>query len=87
LLLPRDPNPKELPSPVILDRGRVVGLWEYDPATESIAWKASVKKSRPLLDAVARAEEYVRSQLGDARAFSLDSPKSRIPRIEGLRQQ
>jgi hypothetical protein len=31
-------------------------------------------------------EEFVRSQLGDARSFSLDSPKSRAPRVEALRK-
>jgi DNA glycosylase AlkZ-like len=75
----------DLPSPAILDRGRIVGLWEYDPETESIAWTAFVKKDRALTEAVARTEEYVRSQLGDARSFSLDSPKSRAPRIGALR--
>jgi hypothetical protein len=35
---------------------------------------------------VARAEQYVREGLGDARSFSLDSPKSRAPRIEALRK-
>jgi len=77
----------DLPSPAILDRGRVVGLWEYDPESESIAWTAFVKKDRALQEAVARMDEYVRTQLGDARSFSLDSPKSRRPRIEGLRKR
>jgi hypothetical protein len=76
----------DLPSPAILDRGRIVGLWEYDPEAESIAWTAFVKKDRALQETVARMEEYVRTQLGDARSFSLDSPKSRKPRIEGLRK-
>ena len=76
----------DLPSPAILDRGRIVGLWEYDPETESIAWTAFVKKDRALQDAVARTGEYVREQLGDASSFSLDSPKSRAPRIAALRK-
>jgi hypothetical protein len=76
----------DLPSPAILDRGRIVGLWEYDPETESIAWTAFAKKDRALQEAVRRMEEYVRAQLGDARSFSLDSPKSRKPRIAGLRK-
>jgi hypothetical protein len=76
----------DLPSPAILDRGRIVGLWEYDPASQSIAWTAFVKKDRAMQDTVARMEDYVRTQLGDARSFSLDSPKSRKARIEGLRK-
>jgi hypothetical protein len=75
----------DLPSHGILDRGRLVGLWEYDPETESIAWASFIPKNKDLTQAVARMEEYVRKQLGDARSFSLDSPKSRAPRIQALR--
>jgi Winged helix DNA-binding domain len=75
-----------LPSHAILDRGRVIGLWEYDTATDSVAWIAFVKKDKALEDAVSRTEQYVREQLGDARSFSLDSPKSRAPRIAALRK-
>ncbi len=76
----------DLPSHAILDRGRIVGLWEYDPATESIAWAAFGTPDKAMKQAVARMEEFVRTQLGDARSFSLDSPKSRVPRIEALRK-
>lgn len=76
----------DLPSHAILDRGRVAGLWEYDPPTESIAWMAFGKKDKAMEAAVKQTEEYVRRQLGDARSFSLDSPKSRVPRIEALRK-
>ena len=76
----------DMPSPTILDRGRIVGIWEYDPASESIAWMSFVKKDQQLRHAVARAEYFVRSELGDARSFSLDSPKSRVPRIQALRE-
>jgi Winged helix DNA-binding domain len=76
----------ELPSHAILDRGRLVGLWEFDTSTNSIVWAAFVKKDKALEQAVARTEEYVRDQLGDARSFSLDSPKSRAPRVSALRK-
>ena len=76
----------DLPNHAILDRGRVVGLWEYDTATSSIAWMSFVKKEKALQDAVAQTEQYVREQLGDARSFSLDSPKSRAPKVAALRQ-
>ena len=75
----------DLPSHAILDRGRVVGLWEYDPDAGKVEWMSLVKPDAALRAAVARTEEYVRSQLGDARSFSLDSPKSRAPRIAALR--
>jgi hypothetical protein len=76
----------DLPSHGIFDRGRLVGLWEYDTATESIAWTAFVPKNKELQKAISEAEEYVRTGLGDARSFSLDSPKSRAPRVEALRK-
>ncbi|MEK7403715.1 MAG: crosslink repair DNA glycosylase YcaQ family protein [Acidobacteriota bacterium] len=76
----------DLPSHAILDRGRVVGLWEYDPETQSIAWASFGTPDKALKEAVARTESYVRSDLGDARSFSLDSPKSRAPRIAALRK-
>ena len=75
----------DLPSHGIFDRGRLVGLWEYDTASESIAWVSFVPKNKDLTKAVSETEEYVRSGLGDARAFSLDSPKSRAPKVEALR--
>lgn len=76
----------DLPNHAILDRGRIIGLWDYDPATESIAWACFVKADAELKKTVAEAETFIREQLGDARSFSLDSPKSRVPRIEALRK-
>ena len=76
----------DLPSHAIVDRGRLVGLWDYDQPTESIAWVSFVKKDKSLQQAVTRTENFVRDQLGDARSFSLDSPKSRAPRIAALRK-
>jgi hypothetical protein len=76
----------DLPSHGIFDRGRLVGLWEYDPASEAIAWMSFIPRNKDLVAAVERTQAYVRDQLGDARSFSLDSPKSRAPRIEELRR-
>jgi len=76
----------DLYSNAILDRGTIVGLWEYDPEAASIVWTTFVTPDRALADLVGRTEAYIRDQLGDARSFSLDSPKSRIPRIEALRK-
>jgi hypothetical protein len=75
----------DLPSHAIFDRGRLVGVWEYDTVTESIAWMPFIPKNKDLEKAVVRTEEHIRTQLGDARSFSLDSPKSRAPRVEALR--
>lgn len=69
----------------ILDRGRMIGLWDYDVETESIAWMSFIGSNGSLAEAVKKTERFVRDELGDARSFSLDSPKSRAPRIKALR--
>src|SRR5262245_7418753 len=73
----------DLPDHAILDRGRLVGLWQYDvEAGEIVAHLlGGGKTDKALHDAIARTETYVRADLGDVRSFSLDSPKSRAPRI------
>ena len=63
-----------------------MGLWHFDPESDSIAWNSFVKKDRALEEAVARTEAFVREDLGDARTFSLDSPKSRVPALAALRK-
>ncbi len=77
---------QDMPHHAIFDRGRLAGLWEYDTATGSIAWTAFVKPDAALRHAVARTEAFIREDLGDARSFSLDSPKSRAPAIQALRK-
>jgi hypothetical protein len=74
----------EFPNHAILDRGSLVGLWDYDPGAESIVWKSLIPKNKDLERAVHRTEDFIRLQLGDARAFSLDSPKSRVTRLAAL---
>jgi winged helix DNA-binding protein len=82
-------NLSDLPSHAILDRGRLVGLWEFDPAANAIAWRtftAQTAALEDLKDAIARTEAYIRDDLGDFRGYSLDSPESRRPRIAALRR-
>jgi len=78
----------DLPSHAILDRGRLVGLWEFDPEAQKIAWWAfgADPKDKALVAAVERTEAFVAGDLGDARSFSLDSAKSRAPRTAALRR-
>jgi Winged helix DNA-binding domain len=71
----------------ILDRGRLIGRWEFDTATGAIAWALfGGTADTALQKAIRTMEAFVRDDLGDARSFSLDSPKSRVPRIEALRK-
>ncbi|MQA11667.1 MAG: hypothetical protein GEU98_24585 [Pseudonocardiaceae bacterium] len=80
----------DLPDFPIVDRGRVAGLWQYDVDTERIVWwvfDGAAAKDPGLLSEVEKTEAYVRDELGDARSYSLDSPKSRAPRLAALRAQ
>lgn len=76
---------QDLTSHAIVDRGRVIGLWEYDTGAQAIAWTSFVAPTDALRAEVLRTETFVREQLGDARSFSLDSPEKRGPRIAALR--
>ena len=77
----------DLPSHGIFDRGRLIGLWEYDVPEESLAWMTFERKPGPeVLEAIRVTETFVKAELGDARSFSLDSPKSRTPRVEAIRR-
>lgn len=76
----------DLPSHAILDRGRIIGLWEFDAEASRIAWGTfGVKKTKQLAAVIEETETFIRDQLGDARSFSLDTPKSRVERIGAVR--
>ncbi len=75
----------DLPSHAIVDRGEIVGLWEYDADGARVVWATfDPDRAASVAPAVERTEDYVRTQLGDARSFSLDSPKARAPRIAAI---
>ena len=76
----------DLSNNAIVDRGRIIGLWEYDQEAGELVWTTFGEVPAEVRRAVQETESFVREQLGDARSFSLDSPKSRRPRIEGLRR-
>jgi hypothetical protein len=77
----------DLPDHAIIDRGRLIGLWQYDVDGQRIAWwtfDPQAAKDKSLMSKIGQTESYIADQLGDARSFSLDSPKSRAPRIAAL---
>jgi hypothetical protein len=59
-------------------------FWEYDPARSSIARVMFHAPDKAVRECISRTEVYIRDQLGDARSFSLDSPKSRALRMEAI---
>ena len=38
----------ELPNHIVLDRGRIVGIWEYDAEAQEIVWVSFIKKNKDL---------------------------------------
>ncbi|MFE9538921.1 DNA glycosylase AlkZ-like family protein [Streptomyces sp. NPDC006691] len=77
----------DLPAHAIVDRGRIVGLWEYDVEGAEIVWQAFGTADAALRAEIDRVTAFVRDELGDARGFSLDSPRARAPRIAELRSR
>jgi hypothetical protein len=75
----------DAPHHLILDRGRLIGFWDYDAPAQQIVWKSFYPKTPALEKAVNRTADYIRQQLGDARSFSLDSPQSRVARLALLK--
>lgn len=74
----------DLPDHPILDRGRIIGLWQYDPRKARIAHWVFDGPTAAVERRIAEVEAWIREDLGDFRSFSLDSPASRQERIEAL---
>ena len=74
----------DLPDHPIVDRGLIIGLWQYDPGQERIAHWTFKKPTAAVKKRIAEVEAFIREDLGDFRSFSLDSPASRQKRIDAL---
>lgn len=81
---PHSTSLHDMPHHGILDRGRLIGFWDYDGQGQ-IVWATFAAPPDGLAQEIARTESFVRDQLGDARSFSLDSPEKRGPRLARLR--
>jgi hypothetical protein len=75
----------DLDSHGIFDRGRLIGIWEFDPEANEVVHNLFVPATTAIKRAIKSMETFVGEDLGDARSFSLDSPASRKPRIAALR--
>jgi hypothetical protein len=70
----------------IVDRGRIVGLWDWDGKAGELVWKTFGAAPKGAKEAAAELATYVARDLGDVRSFSLDSPASRGKRLDALRK-
>lgn len=76
---------QDLPANPILDRGEVIGLWEYDPEGEGRVLSRFFGEARPEAKAPLLAmETFLREHLGDCKSHSLDTPKTRRPLLDWL---
>lgn len=75
----------DLENHAVLDRGRLVGLWDYDPDHNELVLHHWSKHNKEIEEKRQETEAMIKEELGDARTFSLDSPKSRQQRLEFLR--
>lgn len=66
---------QDLPSNAIVDRGRIIGLWEFDALKQEIVWNSFVPADKQLKEVVSATEKFICEQLRDARSFSLDNPQ------------
>ncbi|MGW4803903.1 hypothetical protein [Kitasatospora sp. NPDC004272] len=69
----------------MVDRGRIVGFWEYDPELPELVHQLFVPMNPALRAAIDAAGDFVRTDLGDARGSGPDSPRGRAPRLAALR--
>lgn len=74
----------DLPDHPIFDRGRIIGLWQYDQGNARIAYWLFGSPTPAVTRRIAEVEAWIRDELGDFRSFSLDSPASRQDRIDAL---
>ncbi|MHA7223458.1 DNA glycosylase AlkZ-like family protein [Arthrobacter sp. RHLT1-20] len=74
----------DLPDHPILDRGRIIGLWQYEPGKERIVPWLFHTTTPAVTRRIAQVEAWIREDLADFRAFSLDSPATRQQRIDAL---
>ena len=74
----------DLPDHPIVDRGRIIGLWQYDPGAERIAYWTFGAPTGAVRQRIHEIEDFIREDLGDFRSFSLDSPSSRQKQIDAI---
>lgn len=74
----------DLPDHPVLDRGRIIGLWQYEPGKERIVSWLFHGATAAVTRRISEVEAWIRDDLGDFRAFSLDSPAGRQKRIDAL---
>jgi hypothetical protein len=74
----------ECDSHLILDRGRWIGVWDFDTLRNRLIWVTWQTPTDEVREAAGACERFVRDELADARTSSQDSPQSRSKRIAAI---
>jgi hypothetical protein len=76
---------------VVLHRGCVAGLWEFNPETERVEVglfeRTPDSETGDLETLIDRVGSFLREGLGHGRSFSLDTPQNMLRQVESVRQQ
>ncbi|GDX82379.1 hypothetical protein LBMAG42_41900 [Deltaproteobacteria bacterium] len=75
----------DLSNQAIVDRGRIVGVWDWDGVKGELVWATFSPPTEAIRAEAARMSTWIAENLGDVRTFSLDSPESRVPRLVPIR--
>lgn len=75
----------DLSNQAIVDRGRIIGLWDWDGLKNELVWSTFGPAGEAVRAEASRMSAWIAENLGDVRSFSLDSPESRVPRIDAIR--
>lgn len=75
----------EILSNAVIDRGTLIGLWDFDPVEGKLLYRTFQTTTPEVNEAAAKLEQIILADYGDIRTFSLDSPTSRKERLASLR--
>lgn len=78
-------GPLGLAFQAIVDRGRIIGLWDYDPEERELIYMTWTNPTKDLEVLAKKLECEIRDEIHDVRTHSLDSLKNRQKRFEFLR--
>ncbi|MCD0453159.1 winged helix DNA-binding domain-containing protein [Actinocorallia sp. API 0066] len=75
VLDPEHGDLRGLPAQAIIDRGRLIGFWDYDPDRGEIVWTTWTRPDDELVAIIDRAAAFLRDDLGDVRGTTPDSAR------------
>ncbi len=70
--------------------GRLIGIWDYDPDTETVIWRTFGRPTTPTRDLIESTVEnlrrFIHTTLGDVAFYPFDRGRTRRERVESIRR-